>query len=213
MSLTLWGRDSSTNVQKAIWLLGELDLSYEHVPAGGSYGGLDTPAFAAMNPNRTVPVLRDGDHVVWESHAVMRYLADREGADTLYPADPAARSEVERWLDWHLAVFWPPIRMLFLDVMRDRKIGPDSDAARAALDRVAVTAALLADHLEARRWLGGGDFTLADIPIVVGLTRLRTTGLPAVLPPTVEEWLGRATERPAFAPIKEAERRLKEHLS
>src|SRR3954454_4716056 len=78
--LKVWGRRSSYNVQKVMWLIGELDLAHEHINAGGSAGGLDAPAFLAMNPHGRVPVIRDGDVVVWESHAILRYLAARHGA-------------------------------------------------------------------------------------------------------------------------------------
>ena len=72
MTITLWGRLNSANVQKAVWVLEELGLDYQHVPAGGSFGGLDTPEFLVMNPNGRVPLLRDGDLTLWESHAIVR---------------------------------------------------------------------------------------------------------------------------------------------
>jgi len=68
--LKVWGRRSSFNVQKVMWLVGELELPHEHIDAGGAFGGLDTPAFLAMNPHGRVPVIADGDAVVWESHTI-----------------------------------------------------------------------------------------------------------------------------------------------
>src|ERR1700742_3067876 len=82
------GRRNSVNVQKVIWALEELGLRYESLQLGGAFGGLDDPGFAAMNPNKRVPVLRDGDTVVWESYAIVRYLGAQYGAGTLWPADP-----------------------------------------------------------------------------------------------------------------------------
>ena len=93
--LTIWGRRNAFNVQKVLWLAGELDLPHGHVPAGGDFGGLDDPAFRAMNPHGRVPVIDDGGTVVWESHAILRYLAARDGR--LWPAGPAARSQADRW--------------------------------------------------------------------------------------------------------------------
>ncbi|WP_244300610.1 glutathione S-transferase N-terminal domain-containing protein, partial [Achromobacter aegrifaciens] len=78
--LTIWGRRSSFNVQKVLWLAGELGLEYEHVLAGGEHGLRDTAEFRAMNPHGKVPLLRDGATTVWESHAILRYLAARDGA-------------------------------------------------------------------------------------------------------------------------------------
>ena len=64
--ITLWGRPNSINVQKVLWTLGELGLAYTHVDAGGDAGGLDEPAFRAMNPHGKVPVLKDGEAAIWE---------------------------------------------------------------------------------------------------------------------------------------------------
>src|ERR1700756_5122005 len=78
--LRIWGRRSSFNVQKVMWLTGELGLQHEHIEAGGRFGGLDDPAFLAMNPHGRVPVIRDEAATVWGSHAILRYLAARHGA-------------------------------------------------------------------------------------------------------------------------------------
>ncbi|KOQ20555.1 glutathione S-transferase, partial [Achromobacter xylosoxidans] len=105
--LTIWGRRSSFNVQKVLWLAGELGLAYEHVPAGGQFGLLDTPDFLRMNPHGRVPLLRDGDTVVWESHAILRYLAARHGADAFWSADPARRARADGWMDWAQTALQP----------------------------------------------------------------------------------------------------------
>jgi len=101
--LTVWGRKSSFNVQKVMWLVGELGITHEHMPAGGDFGGLDTPAFLAMNPHGHVPVIRDGDVVVWESHAILRYLAAAYGQGRFWTDSPAERSQADRWMDWSQA--------------------------------------------------------------------------------------------------------------
>ena len=98
--LRVWGRRSSFNVQKVMLLIGELDLAHEHIDAGGAAGGLDAPAFLAMNPHGRIPVIRDGDALVWESHAVLRYLAARRGADRFWSNDPVARAAIDGWMDW-----------------------------------------------------------------------------------------------------------------
>jgi len=105
--LKVWGRRNSQNVQKVLWLVGELGLAHEHVPAGGAFGRLSDPDFGALNPNRTVPVIEDDGVVVWESHAILRYLAARYGGDAWWPADPAERSDFDRWLDWAQAQWQP----------------------------------------------------------------------------------------------------------
>src|SRR5262249_52312011 len=90
--LKVWGRRNSFNVQKVLWWLAEGGLAHDHTPAGGSFGMLDEPSFRALNPHGRVPVIEDGDLAVWESHAILRYLADRYDRGGLWSADPAARA-------------------------------------------------------------------------------------------------------------------------
>ena len=98
--LKVWGRRSSFNVQKVMWLIGELGLEHQHIDAGGRFGGLDTSAFLAMNPHGRVPVIQEDDTTVWESHAILRYLAARHGGGHLWSGDPAVRADVDGWMDW-----------------------------------------------------------------------------------------------------------------
>nr|WP_295885848.1 glutathione S-transferase [uncultured Devosia sp.] len=107
LELTLWGRASSANVQKVLWALGELGLAYEHRLVGGPHGGLDDPHYRAMNPNGLVPTLQDGDLVLWESHAILRYLAATYGADMLWRDDVRERAIVDQWTDWTATTFQP----------------------------------------------------------------------------------------------------------
>jgi glutathione S-transferase len=113
--LTIWGRRSSFNLQKVMWLVGELGLDYRHIQAGGKFGGLDTPEFRAMNPHGRVPVIDDDGTIVWESHSILRYLAARYGRGSFWSDDAAERSHDDRWMDWSqttlqrdflMGVFW-----------------------------------------------------------------------------------------------------------
>src|SRR5262245_41564498 len=97
---TVWGRRSSFNLQRVMWLVGELSLVHRHIEVGGRFGGLDTPEFRAMNPHGRVPVIDDGGLVVWESHTILRFLAARYGRGSFWSDDAGARSQVERWMDW-----------------------------------------------------------------------------------------------------------------
>jgi glutathione S-transferase len=98
--LTVYGRKSSFNVQKVMWLVGELGIAHRHVELGGAFGGLDAPEFRAINPHGRVPVVVDDETTVWESHAILRYLAARYGIGTFWSEDAAARAQWERWMDW-----------------------------------------------------------------------------------------------------------------
>ena len=99
--LTIWRRVTSSNVQALMWCVGELGLPYKPHEAGHRCGGPDTPEFLAMNPNGTVPVLRDGDsEPLWETGAILRYLAACYGADPFWPADSLARAQIDKWAEW-----------------------------------------------------------------------------------------------------------------
>jgi hypothetical protein len=105
--ITLWGRLSSCNVQKVVWALEELELPYEHIPVGGQHGGNRTADYLALNPNGLVPTLRDRGLVVWESHAIVRYLGAEFGSGLIYPTEPRARAPVDEWTDWTATTFQP----------------------------------------------------------------------------------------------------------
>ena len=168
--LTIWGRRNAFNVQKVLWLMGELGLPHEHIPAGGDFGGLDDPAFRAMNPHGRVPVIDEDGTVVWESHAILRYLAARDGR--LWPADPAERSTPE--------------------AERNAELIARKQAACAAHFK------LLDAHLAGRPYLAGDAFGLGDIPAGTVLYRYFGMGLETPPVPHVRAWYARLMERPAY---------------
>src|SRR3546814_14279469 len=98
--LKIWGRPSSVNVQKVLWAVRELALPHTATHVGGPFGGLDTPEYGKLNPNRKVPVIDDGGLVLWESNAIVRYLAARYNEGGLWPSDVAVRAQADRWMDW-----------------------------------------------------------------------------------------------------------------
>src|SRR5215470_9984851 len=109
--LTIWGRRSSFNVQKVMWLVGELRIDHRQIDAGGQFGGLDTRGFRTMNPHGRVPVIDDNGTVVWESHAILRYLAARYGPSQFWSEDASERSQVDRWMDWAQTALQPDFLM------------------------------------------------------------------------------------------------------
>src|SRR5438094_5841383 len=97
--LKLWGRVNSINVQKVLWALDELKVPYERSDAGLQFGVVNEPFYRRMNPNGRVPTIEDDGLVLWESNAIVRYLAAKHGAGTLWPSDPRQRVEAGRLLD------------------------------------------------------------------------------------------------------------------
>jgi glutathione S-transferase len=196
--LTIWGRRSSFNVQKVLWTLGELGLLYEHRDAGGSYGGLDTPEFLAMNPHGRVPVLRDRSLLLWESNSIVRYLAASYGNGSLWPILPGERSFADRWIDWSATALQPDFMKLFWGYYRTpekQRNQPVLDAALAACTRHYRA---LNCHLEKQAFLAGNSFTMGDIPAGTSLYRYFNMGLSVEHPPNVMAWYERLQDRVAF---------------
>lgn len=201
MTRKLWGRASSVNVQKALWALDELELPYEHIEAGGEHGVVGDTAYRAMNPNGLVPTLEEDDFVLWESNAILRYLAHAHGGPLALPEAPRARALVDQWLDWQATAFTPAMRDAFLQLVR---VAPENrdprviEASRASSERCA---ALLDGHLANTLCVAGESFSIADI--AVGLAAHRWFQLPLEREerPNIRRWLGMLAQRPASSAV------------
>ncbi len=197
--LKIWGRRSSFNTQKVLWLVGELGLAHEHIPAGGSFGRLDEPGFRAMNPHGWVPVVEDGETVVWESHACLRYLAARYGHGSFWDDDPARRATVDGWMDWSQTALQPAFLMgVFWGYYRTPEAQRDWPAINKNLARCAEHFRLLDGMLEARPFLLGDRLSLADIPIGTSLYRYFELDIERPDLPNVSAWYQRLQQRPAY---------------
>ena len=194
--LKVWGRLSSVNVQKVVWCADELGLAYERVDAGGKFGGNDTPRYLAMNPNGLVPVIEDGDFVLYESNAIVRYLAARAASESLWPSAARARADVDRWMEWQSTTFTPAMWAAFWMLIRTAPEKRDAAAVEASRAKGEKCAAILDAHLESRRFLAGEAFTLADI--VNGCAAHRWLNLPLAREPRphLERWYAELKSRP-----------------
>ena len=197
--LRVWGRRNSFNVQKVLWLVGELGIEYEHVPAGGSFGRLDEPEFRALNPHGRVPVLEDGGLVVWESHAILRYLAARYGRDMFWSDAQAERARVDGWMDWAQTTLLPDLlNGIFWGYFRTPPARRDAAAIDRSLHRCAEHYRLVDELLRRQPFVAGSSLSLADIPIGASLYRYfeMDIGRPSI--PHVEAWYQRLQQRPAY---------------
>jgi glutathione S-transferase len=212
--LRVWGRRSSANVQKVLWLVGELGLPHEHIPAGGEFGGLDDPAFRAMNPHGKVPVIADGAVVVWESHAILRYLAAVHGADRFWSADPSARAPVDGWTDWAQTALQPAfLGGVFWGGYRTPKAQRDAVAVARAVEQTAHCLTLVDDQLADRPFVVGEALSLADIAVGTHLYRYFELDIDRPALPRLRAWYARLGDRPAYrehvmVPFAELEGRL-----
>lgn len=197
--MTIWGRRSSFNVQKVLWLAGELGLDYEHVLAGGQHGLLDTAEFRAMNPHGKVPLLRDGATVVWESHAILRYLAARDGAGRFWADDPAQRAGADGWMDWAQTALQPAfLSGVFWGYYRTPEAQRDAAAIGRAIAATHACLELLDRALADRPYLGGERLGLADIPAGTTLYRYFELDIPHPPLANVQAWYERLQARPAY---------------
>ncbi|MGH1589205.1 glutathione S-transferase family protein [Methylobacterium phyllosphaerae] len=189
----LWGRLTSVNVQKAVWALDEAGLPYERVEAGGSHGVVDDAGYRAMNPNGLVPTLEEEGFVLWESNAILRYIAATSPALAL-PTNPRARAQVEQWVDWQATSFTPAMRDAFWQLYRSAD--PDRALVAASLKKSEAMAAILDRHLADRDYVADSGFGIADIAL--GCAAHRWLNLPAerVERPALRRWYDRLAARP-----------------
>jgi glutathione S-transferase len=169
--LKIWGRRNSFNVQKVMWLIGELGLEHRHIDAGGSFGGLGDPEFLKMNPHGRVPVIDDGGTAIWESHSIVRYLSARYGAGTFWAEDASERSFADRWMDWSLGTLQPAFMDVFWGFYRTPEDKRNWPLIRDALERCARCYRLLDAHLAGQGFLAGDRLTMADVPAGTSLYR------------------------------------------
>ena len=199
--LKIWGRLSSVNVQKVMWAVRELALPHERIEAGGQFGVIDTPEYLRMNPNGQVPVIDDGGFVLWESNAIVRYLSSRYGEGTLWPADPRARADTDRWMDWQTSEWQPAMLQAFLGLVRTPEENRDHAAIAASAAKANAKALVLEQTLQGREFVGGSQITMGDI--VVGCAAHRWLGIPMERPatPALSAWYRRLMMRPAVQGI------------
>ena len=198
--LTVYGRKSSFNLQKVMWLIGELGIAHKHVELGGSFGGLDTAEFLAMNPHGRVPVIDDAGIIVWESHAILRYLAAKYSSETsFWRANPAERAEADQWMDWSQTALQPAFLVgVFWGWYRT----PEAQRNLAAVDRALEQTWRCLKHIDhqlnGRSFMLGDRLSLADIPIGTHLYRYFNLDLPRPNLPNVERWYERLQSRSAY---------------
>lgn len=196
--LKIWGRANSINVQKVMWLIGELGIAYEHEVAGMAHGKVGEPWYRSMNPNGLVPTIDDDGVVLWESNVVTRYLAAKYATGTLMPVGNAARAEAEMWMDWQQTVIHPAITPVFWNLIRTPAGGPDQAAIDAGCEKIRQGLATLNARLDGRKFIMGDGLTVADIPL--GCATYRWFALPVEHGdfPNVRAWYERLAERPPY---------------
>ncbi len=202
--LKIWGRNTSSNVQKAMWAIGELNLEHQRFDVGGSYGKNREPAYLSMNPNGLVPTLQEGDFILWESNAIVRYLARQYGAGTLEPQDPKEIGRANQWMDWQLSVAAPAINAAFWGLIRTPEDKRDMAAIAASLNKTADAMKILDAQLGRTEYVAGDRFSMGDIPGGVIAYRFRQLYPDRPQMKNLERWYASLQQRQAFKDHVEA---------
>ena len=198
MPITLYGRHTSYNVQKILWLADELGLEYRHIELGGQPGDTQSDEFGRLNPMRKVPVLVDNDRAIWESNTILRYLVKAYGSNQWQQQDAYQNSLVERWMDWAQTRFEPAFVGVFWGYYRTPEEKRDMSAVNNSLDDCLFCLSRLDDQLATAQFLAGDQLSLADIATGVFLYRLVEIDLNVILPDRVLSWYERLQQRSAY---------------
>jgi glutathione S-transferase len=196
--IRIWGRNTSSNVQKVMWALGELGLPHERIDIGGSFGKNREPAYLAMNPNGLVPTLEEDGFLLWESNSIVRYLAAKYGVGTLASADMQARARASSWMDWQLTVAAPAITPVFWGLIRTPPEKRDHAAIEAGKVKTMAAMQMLDAQLAKSAFVAGDTLSMGDIPVAVMTYRFRRLMPERSGLDHLERWFTAIEQRPAF---------------
>jgi len=187
--IKIWGRNTSSNVQKVMWAVGEIGLPHERIDIGGPFGKNREPAYLAMNPNGLVPTLEEEDgFLLWESNTIVRYLAAKHKAAVLEPADLRRRALASKWMDWQLAVAGPAIFECFWGLIRTPPEKRNYAAIEESKKKTTAAVAMMDQQLANAAFLAGDDFSYGDIPVGIIAYRYRQLVPERPALPNFERW-------------------------
>jgi glutathione S-transferase len=193
--LIIWGRLNSHNVKKVVWMAEEAGIIYERRDIGGQFGFTDD--YLVMNPNRLIPTIEHHGFVLWESNAILRYMA-AQFAGELWPTDLEIRASADRWMDWQFS-YADAQRDAFVNLVRKGPADRDIAAIAAAAQKTGEMMAILDAALSKKPWLSGDDFGIGDIPMGVYAHTWFSLDIERPGRPHVADWYGRLRERPGYA--------------
>ncbi|HXX50042.1 MAG TPA: glutathione S-transferase family protein [Xanthobacteraceae bacterium] len=197
--IKIWGRKTSSNVQKVMWAVGEIGLPHERIDIGGPFGKNRDPAYLAMNPNGLVPTLEEEDgFLLWESNTIVRYLAAKHKAAVLEPADLRRRALASKWMDWQLSVAGPAIFECFWGLVRTPPEKRNHGAIEESKKKTTAAVAMMDQHLAKTAFLAGDGFSYGDIPVGIIAYRYRQLVPERPALPNFERWYGAISARQAF---------------
>ena len=196
--LEVWGRKNANQVIQILWALSELGVEYKRHSIGTESGDLETKEYKSLNPNSKIPTIRDNGFVLWESHAVIRYLAKQYGTGSLYPDDPQKAALSDQWMTWSTDSFMGTFFPVFWQLVRTEEKDRDYRKVVEMAQHSAKILKVLDDHLVMNDFVVGDQFTFGDIPLGVLIHKYFVLDIERPSLPGVEAWYERLKERPAF---------------
>ena len=197
--LKVWGRNTSSNVQKVIWGLAEMKLPFERIDVGGKFGKTKDDFYLAMNPNSLVPTLEEEDgFTLWESNSILRYVAAKHSNRTLEPADHKTRALAHKWMDWQLSVMGPSITPVFWGLIRTPPEQRDAKAIAAGKEKTVAAAKIMDTQLGKTKFMAGDEFSYGDIPVGIMIYRYMQLIPERPALSNLDRWYGAISSRPAF---------------
>ena len=198
--IKIWGRNTSSNVQKAMWAVGELGIEHTRIDVGGAYGKTKDASYLAMNPNALVPTLEEEDgFTLWESNSIIRYLAGKyDKAGAIEPKDAKQRAKASQWMDWQLSVIGPAITPVFWGLIRTPPEKRDMAAIKAGSEKTVAAMQILDAQLGKTKFVAGDAFSYGDIPVGVMCYRYVQLVPDRPATPNLDRWYAAVSSRKAF---------------
>ena len=170
--LKIYGRATSSNVQAVMWAIGEFGIEHQRMDVGGNFGRNDTSEFLAMNPMGRVPVMQDGTLTLFESQAILRYLAAKYRTNGFWPADPASRAKIDQWMEWAKINFYPILTLkIFWQLIRITSSDRNNELVLEGQSELVDLMSIADTQISKEGWLAGPEMTLADISFGTHLYR------------------------------------------
>ena len=193
--MRLYYHPLSSNSRRVVITAIHLDAELEFVVLDLLKGEHRTAEYLRLNPNGKVPLLDDDGFLLWESHAIMQYLADRSPGQTIYPTELRARADVNRWLFWSAYHFTPAVGLISRERVSKRMVGGSGAPDQAEIQRgealLTSAAGVLDAHLAGKQWIARDRLTLADLAIAAPLMHTAAAQLPVTGYDNLQAWFGR----------------------
>ena len=196
--LEVWGRKNANQVIQVLWTLSELGIKYKRHSIGTETADLETEEYKSLNPNSKIPTIRDNGFVMWESHAVIRYLAKKYGFGNLYPKDPQKAALSDQWMTWSTDSFMGTFFPVFWQLVRTEEKHRDYEKIAEMAKQSSEILKILDANLKKNHFVAGDEFTFGDIPLGVLIHKYFVLDIERPSLPGIEAWYKRLSERPAF---------------